>query len=121
MGAVAVIPFHMTWIQRSIYSRELLEKGYGEGQMVEGLKNMKEIVEVEGIDGLFVRPSDLSIALGYPLTDPLQPEMQKAIEEILDAAHGAGKRCTIFYFNSNQGYLWAKQGFDMSNQDIVWL
>ncbi|KAF5341295.1 hypothetical protein D9758_016654 [Tetrapyrgos nigripes] len=61
-------------------------------ETVEGLKNVKEIAEVEGIDGLFVGPSDLSIALGYPPIDPPQDQVQKATQEILDAAHGAGKK-----------------------------
>ncbi|KAK7034601.1 hypothetical protein VNI00_012232 [Paramarasmius palmivorus] len=62
-------------------------------ETVEGVRNMKEIAEVDGIDGLFVGPSDLSITLGYPppAPDP-HPEVEKVIEEILKVAHGAKKK-----------------------------
>ncbi|KAL0568527.1 hypothetical protein V5O48_013454 [Marasmius crinis-equi] len=62
-------------------------------ETMEGVKNVKEIAEVEGIDGLFVGPSDLSITLGYPPPSPdPHPEVEKVIQKILDATHGAGKK-----------------------------
>ncbi|THU95104.1 Phosphoenolpyruvate/pyruvate domain-containing protein [Dendrothele bispora CBS 962.96] len=85
-------------------------------ETLEAVKNMKEIAEVEGIDGLFIGPSDLSISMGYPppSSDP-HPEVEKVIREILKAAHDAGKKCAIFCFNGVQAAKRAAEGFDMIN------
>jgi len=46
----------------------------------EGLDNLEAIAAVDGIDGVFIGPADLSAALGY--TGQIQhPEAQKAIED----------------------------------------
>jgi 4-hydroxy-2-oxoheptanedioate aldolase len=52
-----------------------------------GLDNLEEILSVEGLDGIYVGPADLSIALGYePQLDPTEGEVVKAIEHIVDRA-----------------------------------
>ncbi|KAK7437714.1 hypothetical protein VKT23_018430 [Stygiomarasmius scandens] len=85
-------------------------------ETAEAVKNVKEIAEVDGIDGLFVGPSDLSITLGYPPPSPdPHPEVEKVINEILNAAHSAGKKCAIFCFNGIQASRRAAEGFDMIN------
>lgn len=47
----------------------------------QGVKNIKEIASVKGIDGIFIGPSDLSTSMGY-LANPSVPEVQAAIREI---------------------------------------
>lgn len=47
-----------------------------------GLQNLDEIARVEGIDGVFIGPGDLSAALGY-LGQPKHPEMVATIETAL--------------------------------------
>ncbi|HZK71900.1 MAG TPA: aldolase/citrate lyase family protein [Clostridia bacterium] len=47
----------------------------------EGVKNIKEIASVPGIDGIFIGPSDLSTSMGY-LVNPSAPEVQAAIKKI---------------------------------------
>ena len=55
----------------------------------EGLRNVEEIASVEGVDGLFVGPSDLSADLGcFP--DTQHPKVQGAIREILRAGAATG-------------------------------
>ncbi|MBC9890040.1 MAG: 2-dehydro-3-deoxyglucarate aldolase, partial [Opitutae bacterium] len=55
----------------------------------EGLRNVDEIASVEGVDGLFVGPSDLSADLGcFP--DTQHPKVQGAIREILRAGAATG-------------------------------
>jgi len=44
----------------------------------EALRNLEEIASVDGVDGMFVGPSDLSADLGH-LGDPDHPEVQAAI------------------------------------------
>ncbi len=50
-----------------------------------GVEHAGEIAAVEGIDGLFIGPSDLSAALGY-LGQPEHPEVQQAMTRVLSAA-----------------------------------
>ncbi|HWZ91741.1 MAG TPA: 2-dehydro-3-deoxyglucarate aldolase [Polyangiaceae bacterium] len=50
-----------------------------------GVERAAEIAAIEGIDGLFIGPSDLSAALGY-LGQPNHPEVQRAMMRVLAAA-----------------------------------
>lgn len=55
-----------------------------------GLAAAGEIAAVDGVDALFVGPSDLAAALGH-LGNAAHPEVQAAIAAILAAARAAGK------------------------------
>jgi len=55
-----------------------------------GVEAVEEIVAVEGVDGLFIGPSDLSASLGHFGT-PNHPEVQAAIRRVLDCANAHGK------------------------------
>ena len=55
-----------------------------------GLAAAAEITAVEGVDGVFVGPSDLAAALGH-LGEPNHPDTQAAIAQVFDAAKAAGK------------------------------
>ncbi|MBL8643841.1 MAG: HpcH/HpaI aldolase/citrate lyase family protein [Rhodospirillaceae bacterium] len=55
-----------------------------------GLDNITAIARVSGIDGIFIGPSDLSAALGYP-GEPSHPDVLKAIESAIAAVRAAGK------------------------------
>ncbi len=59
-----------------------------------GVDNAAKIAAVDGIDGLFVGPSDLAAALGH-LGDPHAPVVQEAIKHVFDAAAKAGKSSGI--------------------------
>jgi len=54
------------------------------------LKNLEAIAAVEGVDGLFIGPSDLAAALGH-LGDNGHPEVRAAIEEAFRSIRKAGK------------------------------
>jgi 4-hydroxy-2-oxoheptanedioate aldolase len=52
-----------------------------------GLDNLDSILAVEGIDAIYIGPSDLALALGYePQLDPTEAAVIKAVEHILDRA-----------------------------------
>ena len=59
-----------------------------------GLEAAAAIAAVDGVDGIFVGPSDLAAALGH-LGDPNQPSVQAAIAQIFDAAKAGGKAIGI--------------------------
>jgi 4-hydroxy-2-oxoheptanedioate aldolase len=58
----------------------------------EGLKNVEEICSVEGIDGVYVGPSDLRLAVGgQTSTDPVVDDVfEDAVRHINEVARGAG-------------------------------
>ncbi|MBT3315171.1 MAG: 2,4-dihydroxyhept-2-ene-1,7-dioic acid aldolase [Anaerolineae bacterium] len=47
----------------------------------EAVKNLDEILEVEGLDGIFIGPMDLASSMGY-FGNPSEPKVQAAIKEI---------------------------------------
>jgi 4-hydroxy-2-oxoheptanedioate aldolase len=57
----------------------------------DGLKNLDEILSVKGLSGVYVGPSDLSMAHGKPPTlDPSDPEMIEAIKYIAKKTNEKG-------------------------------
>ncbi len=54
-----------------------------------GLDNLERITSVEGVDGVFIGPGDLSAALGY-LGQPNHPEVVKVIDDMIARIKGAG-------------------------------
>ena len=55
-----------------------------------GLQNVDAIAAVEGVDSVFIGPSDLSAALGH-LGKPGHPDVQKAIEHAIARIRAAGR------------------------------
>lgn len=59
-----------------------------------GLTNLDEIAAVDGVDGLFIGPADLSASLGH-LGQPGHPEVQAAIADAVRRIRAAGKAAGI--------------------------
>jgi 2-dehydro-3-deoxyglucarate aldolase len=60
----------------------------------QAIDNLAEILAVDGIDAVFIGPSDLAAGLGH-LNDPAHPEVQEAISDIVEAAKAASKAVGI--------------------------
>lgn len=60
----------------------------------EGIANLDEIAAVEGVDGVFIGPADLSAAFGH-VGDPWHPEMQQIIADAFRRIQAAGKAVGI--------------------------
>lgn len=60
----------------------------------EGLDNLEAILAVDGVDGVFIGPSDLAASLGH-LGNPGHPEVIAAIEDAIARIIGAGKAAGI--------------------------
>ncbi len=63
-----------------------------------GLKNLQAITDVEGVDGVFFGPADLSASLGY-LDNPLHPVVQEAIINGIKTVCQSGKAPGILMSN----------------------
>ena len=61
-------------------------------QLEEGkaVKNVEDILTVEGVDVFFVGPSDLSQSLGFP-GRPDTPEVREAMEHVFSTVRAAGR------------------------------
>lgn len=59
-----------------------------------GLEAVDKIAAVEGVDGVFIGPSDLAAALGH-LGNPGHPEVQEAIAHLYERVNAAGKAVGI--------------------------
>ena len=75
------------------------------------LDNIEEIAKVEGVDGIFVGPYDLSVAMGIP-TQFEKPEFKAAIDRIVSAVHAAGKFVMIYCADPQVAKARMSQGFD---------
>ena len=60
-------------------------------ETAQALDNLDDILSVEGLDAIYIGPSDLSLALGCrPVFDDVDPPVQQAIEHILARAEAHG-------------------------------
>jgi 4-hydroxy-2-oxoheptanedioate aldolase len=66
---------------------------------------------VEGVDGLFIGPSDLAAALGH-LGDFRHPDVQAAIADALGRAHRCGKPIGILMTDPVLSAAYLRNGFD---------
>ena len=80
-------------------------------ETAEALEQIEEIAALPGVDGIFVGPCDLSIALGVPLQFD-SPVLHRAIERILKACRDAGRESYIFAGSMPDAVYWANRGFD---------
>jgi 4-hydroxy-2-oxoheptanedioate aldolase len=75
------------------------------------LDNLDAIVGTPGVDGLFLGPSDLSIALseGKKL-DPMASEVDRELERILAATNKAGKVAGAYCHTAERAVTFARRG-----------
>ncbi|MEZ0172199.1 HpcH/HpaI aldolase/citrate lyase family protein [Microvirga sp. TS319] len=80
----------------------------------EALAILDEILNVPGIDGVFIGPADLSIALsGGKSVDPAGPEVDKALDHVLARVRAAGKLSGIYAPSGARAGELARKGFNM--------
>ena len=65
-------------------------------EMAQALDNLDAILAVEGLDAIYIGPSDLSLALGCkPVFDDVEPKVQQAIDHIVARATAHGVKAGI--------------------------
>lgn len=84
------------------------------------LANLDDILNVDGIDGIFIGPADLAADMGY-LGKIDEPEVQKAIEGAITKIVSAGKAAGILTFNEtyNKSYLELGASFVAVGADVT--
>ncbi len=79
-----------------------------------GIDNIEEILAVEGIAGIIVGPSDLSIDLGVPLQYD-HPRLVEAAERVLSACQTRDLSCGIYCATEPLISFWRARGMN-----IIW-
>lgn len=74
------------------------------------LESIEEITAMDGVDGIFIGPCDLSIALGKPGQFD-DPEVNAAFQRVVDACRAHGKFCLIYAPNTALAERFIKMGF----------
>ncbi|MCW5222908.1 2-dehydro-3-deoxyglucarate aldolase [Verminephrobacter aporrectodeae subsp. tuberculatae] len=76
-----------------------------------GIDALDEILQVPGVDGIFIGPADLSAALGH-FGDPGHREVQAAIADIHARSRAAGKAVGILTVVEADARRYIEQGFE---------
>lgn len=74
------------------------------------LENLDEIVNMDGVAGIFIGPYDLSIAMGIPGQFD-HPDHIAAVERIRKTCADAGKLCIVFCDSAEKANAYFRQGF----------
>ncbi|MEC9346193.1 MAG: aldolase/citrate lyase family protein [Pseudomonadota bacterium] len=78
----------------------------------EALDRIEEIVKVEGVDAVYIGPSDLALGLGFdPVADPVEKVVLEAIEHIRRVAVDAGVKPCIHSAGGDHARRLFQQGF----------
>ena len=89
-------------------------------ETAQALDNLDSILSVEGLDAIYIGPSDLSLSLGCkPVFDDVEPKAQQAIEHIVARAKAHGVvagihngRTDVARARVNMGYRFVTLGSD---------
>ena len=81
-------------------------------ETAEGLGNLQEIVATPGLDGIYIGPSDLALALDLtPRGDNDHPRHAAAVQRILDACQAQGLAAGIHTSSAKFAGRYLEQGF----------
>lgn len=75
------------------------------------LEALDDILALPGIDGVFVGPSDLSIALSGGTLDPRSAAVDRALDRVAERVRAAGKLAGLFCFDGAQAKAMGARGF----------
>ena len=86
----------------------------------EAVENVEEILAVDGIDAIFIGPSDLAASMGY-LGQQEHPDVIQAVERCIAAAQAAGKPAGVnaFVEATARRYIGAGARFVLVGADVA--
>lgn len=82
-------------------------------ETVRALDAVERILEVDELDGIYMGPSDLGLAMGLGPSSWPAPAMQQAIQQVLDVTRARGKYAGIFASTPEMAGQMAAMGFDL--------
>ena len=74
--------------------------------------NLDGILSVEGLDAVFVGPSDLGLSMGFPPGNHEEPVLLETIEIIVSKAKSNGKKAGIYTLTTEYAKKMINLGFD---------
>ena len=81
-------------------------------EATEALSNADAILSVEGVDVVFLGPTDLSASMGFP-GQPTHPEVMEAIERVGNKIQAAGKVAGTIARDPDSYERWRRLGFQL--------
>jgi len=75
------------------------------------VRNVQEIVETDGVDGIFIGPSDLAASMGV-IGQQNHPDVVAAVITSINAAKAAGKYAGVNAFDQNSARKYMDAGAD---------
>lgn len=79
-------------------------------ETTEAMSRLGDIAAVDGVDGVFIGPSDLAASMGY-LGNPAAPEVQDAIRNAAQIIRAAGKAPGILAMSATDAKRYLDWGF----------
>ncbi len=78
-------------------------------ETAEAVEQLPEIVKVDGLDVIFIGPTDLSHSYGVP-GEPQHPTVQAAIDRIIETVAQSGLALGIMVGNAQAAQQWRERG-----------
>jgi 2-keto-3-deoxy-L-rhamnonate aldolase RhmA len=78
-------------------------------ESVTAVENLENILEVPGIDGIFVGPNDMSISLGFP-DQYDRSEYKDTVKRVIDTSEAKGIPVLVHHQNMELSEYWVSQG-----------
>lgn len=135
VGATKYRPLKGERLQRALNKEEVLElelkkylEKYNEGSItivniesITALKNLDELLDVDGLDAVIIGPHDLSINMGIPEQYD-HPEFEKVVKEIIQRSRNKGIAAGIhFPGDPDRQIKWMAEGVNivMHSSDML--
>ena len=84
----------------------------------QAVDNLDAILDVAGIDAVYIGPSDLGFSMGLPpLLDREEPEILAIYQTVLDATHRRGQRAGVHCVSPAYAVRMLRMGFDLVTPD----
>ena len=98
---------------KSVNDYEAMQKnliGFIQVETINALKEVNEIAAIDGVDTLFVGPSDLTMALGI-FNQFDHPVYQQAVKDVVAAAQKHGKAAGVLLQDINEYQMYHQLGY----------
>jgi len=76
----------------------------------EAMRELEAIASVEGVDGVFIGPSDLAASLGH-IGNPAHADVQAALEDAVKRLKAVGKPAGILTLNDDEARRYISWGY----------